>query len=67
MSKIKPYESLTPIEKKARDAFKYTRCNGCFCENSCTQYLFAVCINAYTKGFVRGVKHHRQIVKNKNK
>jgi hypothetical protein len=67
MINIKPYDTLTSIEKKARNAFKYTRCNGCFYEHSCTTELYAVCISSYTKGFVRGVKYHRQVVKNKKK
>ena len=67
MSRIKSYETLTSIEKKARNIFKNTRCNKCFCENNCTSDIFAVCISSYTKGFVRGVKYHRQVVKNKKK
>ena len=67
MSRVKPYETLTSIEKKARKIFRHTRCNGCVCKDNCTLDIFAVCINAYTKGFVRGVKYHRQVVKNKKK
>lgn len=67
MINVKPYKDLTSIEKKARNVFKTTRCNGCFCENRCTTELYAVCMSSYTKGFVRGVKYHRQFIKNKKK
>ena len=67
MNNVKPYKDLTSIEKKARNVFKNTKCNGCFYEHNCTTDLYIVCMNSYTKGFVRGVKYHRQVVKNKKK
>ena len=67
MNNVKPYKDITSIEKKARDNFKHSRCNGCFMENNCTTDILDVCLNAYCKGFVRGVKYHRQVVKNKKK
>lgn len=67
MINVKPYKDLTSIEKKARDNFKHSRCNGCFMEKNCTTEILAVCLNAYCKGFVKGIKYHRQVIKNKKK
>ena len=68
---IKSYKDLSSDAKQARKAFNTSVCTGCFINKSdkviCDETMYAVCINAYTKGFVRGVKHHRKVVKNKNK
>lgn len=74
---IKNYKDLSSDGKAARRAFSKALCTNCFLYKEgkegkgdklgCTPTRFKICVNAYTKGFVRGVKHHRNIIKNKKK
>lgn len=65
MNDIKPYNSLSSDEKKARRTFGYSSCVNCFAHKKgiCNETIFDVCCNAYTKGFVAGTKKHRELLK----
>lgn len=65
MNDIKPYNSLSSDEKKARRTFGYSSCVNCFAHKKgiCDKTIFDVCCNAYTKGFVSGTKKHRELIK----
>ena len=70
MCNVKPYKDCTSEEKQARKSFSCALCTNCFLhkqEGGCNLTIYNVCLNSYTKGFVKGIKHHRKVVKNKNK
>lgn len=69
MDNVTPYDKLNSDGKAARKAFSSSYCIHCFAnkENKCNKDVFDVCLNAFTKGFMRGVKHHRKVIKQRNK
>ena len=69
MNRVKPYKDLNSDERRARDAFNNSYCTECFIrkENlNCTPIQYDICLNAYTKGYVSGIKYHRKYIKNKH-
>lgn len=62
---LKPYKELNSIQKVARRYDGRRRCTNCSYQGLCPNNVLVICTNAFEKGFITGVKHHRKIIKNK--
>lgn len=64
---IKPYKELNSDQKVARKYEQRRRCKDCSYGGLCPNQVLVICVESFEKGFITGVRHHRKVIKNKNK
>lgn len=64
---IKPYKNLDSLHKTARKYDSERKCTNCSFEGLCPNNVLIVCTESFEKGFITGVKYHRNLIKNKKK
>lgn len=64
---IKPYKKLDSLHKTARKYDSRRKCTNCSFKGLCPNNVLIICTKSFEKGFITGVKYHRNIIKNKKK
>ena len=64
---IKSYKDLNSIQKIARNYDSKRKCINCNYKGLCPNNVLTICTQSFEKGFIAGVKHHREVVKERIK
>lgn len=64
---LKSYKQLDSLHKTARKYDSKRKCTNCSFDGLCPNNVLIICTKSFEKGFITGVKYHRNIIKNKKK